>query len=158
MPFDPELGEIDLRRYRAIESVVEGVHSLVEKYKSTDYVCYINDTQSFQCGAFLLGALMKQLHAHGLLSLRPEVPFLGLRFDDICGEFESIDSPGWALPHTYYPHECTLKSAIGSVVADAKASILGLELDTLKGGSGAQERGKGKARQDEGGDDDPVAI
>ncbi|KAF2833437.1 hypothetical protein CC86DRAFT_389684 [Ophiobolus disseminans] len=134
-------GEIDSMRYRAIKSVVEGVHSLLGKYRDSDYVCAADSSQSFECGSFLLGALTKQLDAHSLLSPRPKVPFTGLSFESMCGEVEIMKSPEWAIPnHDYHhryerQHGCNLNGEVKAVVANAKASINGLGLDMFKNDS-----------------------
>ena len=131
--------EIDSKRYQAIECVIEGVHSLLDKYRQSDYVCEVNTSQSFVCGSFLLGALLKELDAHALLMPRPEAPFTKLSFKGICGKVQTIQSPGWAVPtvNNYYGqnrHGCSLNTAVEPIVAKAKVAVVGLELDTMKKG------------------------
>ncbi|KAL1612291.1 hypothetical protein SLS60_000515 [Paraconiothyrium brasiliense] len=47
--------EIDLKRYQAMENVIENLHDLRRKYESLDYVCPQNSTYSFNCGSMLYG-------------------------------------------------------------------------------------------------------
>ncbi|KAH8693469.1 hypothetical protein GQ44DRAFT_584495, partial [Phaeosphaeriaceae sp. PMI808] len=86
---------IDSIRCQAIELVIERVHSLLQKYRSTNYVCGYNVNASFECSSFLLGALMKHLDKHALLSPRPQAPFTGLSLHSVCAKVETMESPGW---------------------------------------------------------------
>jgi hypothetical protein len=124
-----------LKRYQAIESVVEGMHAFLEKYRSNTYACPIDSSVSFQCGAFLLGALTKELDAYGLLSPRPEVPFLEVSFEVICEKLRNVKSPVWTKHDDYYnrsAHGCNLNMAVQGVITTAEAAVVGLDIISLK--------------------------
>lgn len=130
-------GEIELKRYQAINCVIEGLHSLLDKYRSSGYKCPLHDSYSFQCGAFLLGALTKELDRHGLLSPRPEVPFPQLSLHSICGKIRTLKSPVWAAAsqdNYYYnqQHGCKLDNPIAAVITSAEAAVFGLDIVSLK--------------------------
>ena len=72
--------------------------------------------------------------AIGLLSPRPEIPFVGLRFEEICTSVREFRSPRWN--HTnggyYGSHPCDLKTAVANVVDNIADTVTGCDLQTLK--------------------------
>jgi hypothetical protein len=139
----------------AIESVIEGLQSLLDKYRNNEYLCeHSHDKQrnqrnhrnhrnhdshdySFECGSFLFGALTKQMDAHGLLSPRPEVPFPNYSFDGICSKLRTFKSPSWAEPDSYNNHDHGqqdrgLCEAVDKVIAHAVPTARGLNIASLK--------------------------
>lgn len=122
--------------------MIDDVHTLLERYRSKDFVCPIGAANSFACGSFLLGALSKELDKHTLFLPRPEVPFNDLSFDDICGNLRAIESPAWATPNNnngyygYSKHGCNLSTAMQKIIADAGVAVVGLELEKMKNSFG----------------------
>ncbi|KAF9693479.1 hypothetical protein EKO04_008405 [Ascochyta lentis] len=130
--------EVDLRRYQALESVIGGLHGLLDQYRSNSYVCKHNSTLSFQCGSFLLGALTKELGGWSLLSPRPEIPFQELVFSDICAKVENARSPHWCCTYSrgYGVHDgqhaCNLTQNVKEIVSKAKSGVVGLSLSNMR--------------------------
>ena len=124
------LDEVDLRRYQAIESVVERLHDLLDNYRSSSYVCPRNKDLSFPCGSFLLGALTKELNEWSLLHPRPQLPFEDLSFNGICAKLRKVKSPSWSSGNRYggynYCHDCELHTAMQSLVEQATSKAVGL--------------------------------
>jgi hypothetical protein len=103
----PVTEQFDLQRYQAIESVIEGLHSQLDKYRSASYECPMNGSQSFSCGSFMLGSLTKEMESSDLLKPRPEVSFSDLSFYGVCKKVRAFKSPTWVLPDSngYYSQQ-----------------------------------------------------
>ena len=91
---------------------------------------------SFLCGSFLLGALTRELDRLGLLSPRPEVPFHGLSFEDICVKARKVQSPSWksSAYSDYYGsmHTCNLTAIVEGEIVAIATTIEGLILEEYK--------------------------
>ncbi|KAF1922001.1 hypothetical protein BDU57DRAFT_553987 [Ampelomyces quisqualis] len=135
--------ELDLKRCQAIESVIAQLHDLLEGYRNKDYTCPLSANESFQCGAFLLGVLTKEMDAKGLLSPRPELPFAKLSLHDLHETIRTIKSPSWASKinnsgsyHVQYmQHKCNLNSPVTWISNNAMVGIHGLDLACAKKGN-----------------------
>ncbi|KAF2127448.1 hypothetical protein P153DRAFT_67816 [Dothidotthia symphoricarpi CBS 119687] len=131
--------EIVRKRYQVIESVIEPLHALLDKYRNSKYVCPRNDDLSFQCGSFLLGALTRELDRLDLFSPRPEIPFYKITFDSLCKLVQNIMSPEWRhsgySSHGYSSqnilHACSLKTEVTGIVNKATAGLEGLDHDAI---------------------------
>jgi hypothetical protein len=122
--------EMDLARYQAIESIVEGLHALLKDYRSATYVCPTRGSGcSFACGSFLLGALSKGMDAMGLLYPRPEVPFEHVSFNKLCDDVQNMHSPSWREYYSKGAHGCTLNTAMTALITDASAAVTGLDIN-----------------------------
>ncbi|KAJ4378297.1 hypothetical protein N0V86_005997 [Didymella sp. IMI 355093] len=145
LPIPPSVSsEIDLRRYQAIEAVIDGLHNLLDKYRSSDYQCKSDSALSFQCSSFLLGAFTKELENWSLINPRPEIPFANSSFSSICAKSRTAKSPAWAAVSNagYYQssirlHPCNLTSEVLDVVNKAEDGILGLSLCRMRGDKSA---------------------
>ena len=133
------IGDIDHKRVRAIDRIISELHRLLEKYRSTNYSC-LHRSYSFYCGAFLFGALHKEMERWGFLAPRPESPFLGSSLRGVCSKIGAVRSPIWyhknSDPYSSYSlvnHPCSLKEEIDSIVQDSTKSVGGLKLSDLEG-------------------------
>jgi hypothetical protein len=146
---DETQGEIENKRNEAIERIISELHCLLEKYRSADYSCPddsvnespFDESYSFQCGAFLFGALYKELKGWGFLSPRPETPFRGLSLEGICSKISTVRSPIWYHESlvskkrcTHPSHQCSLKDEIDKIVQHSMKNDNGLKLSELKAG------------------------
>ena len=138
---------MDHKRYQAIEAIISGIHDQFAKFRSSKYTCPSKSAVSFQCGSMLLGALSKSVDSVNMLLPRPEVPFSGYNFEDLCNQLHGVQSPQWYDgPCTYtnnnnynynygvqHPqqqqHGCTLTASVNSIVTAAEVHIRGLSLD-----------------------------
>jgi hypothetical protein len=134
------VGELDSKRYQAIESVIEGLHQHLEMYRRDDYVCSRDSQMSSQCGSFLLGGLMRELSRLGFYQPRPEIPFPGLSFIALCGQVRAMRSPRWySTGHkSRDSHPCILSASMATLIKDVSDAVGGLNLRDLK-----QRRGEG---------------
>jgi hypothetical protein len=107
--------------------VISRVYLLIDQYGSSDYECPQNQQSSFQCGSFLLGALLKELDRINLRLTRPEVPFPGLSFNGLCEVLRSIQSPEWYEKKGSYRHICNLRVRASLILAIAP-QVAGLDL------------------------------
>ncbi|KAF1833346.1 hypothetical protein BDW02DRAFT_500813, partial [Decorospora gaudefroyi] len=130
----PIPARVDTKRHLAIEGIVQSLHGLLEKYRSATYECPWNSGLSFECGYFFLGALTKEMHAMALFDPRPEIPFPGLSFNQICTRFQKIKTLRWIPEGGSYYHECTLDAVMASMVAEGSTATAGLDWDRLKYG------------------------
>jgi hypothetical protein len=129
--------EIDSRRYQAMESVMEGLHQRLEKYRRIDYACPYDSSVSFQCGSFLLGGMQKEMNRLGLYQPRPEVPFPDVSFGTLCAQVKLMENTCWSSEGSYYSrsydeHSCNLKDAMNTLIADALSGVSGLDLKFIK--------------------------
>lgn len=134
---------IDRSRCDALEHVISELHRLLGVYRDINYSCPNNSSYSFQCGAFLFGALMKYMERWGYLSPRPKTPFIGISLNAICNSSGMAENTRWwhkSGRHGYYGgydhdraevHSCSLNSKIEGVVQDAMANVKGLNLQDL---------------------------
>lgn len=92
--------EIDPQRCLAIEAVINELHTLVDKFRSVDYVCPLGSQHSFFCGSVLLGALTKELDRWEMLSPRPEVPFQNMSLSGLRTQLKRRqgNSPSTCIP------------------------------------------------------------
>ncbi|KAF2017796.1 hypothetical protein BU24DRAFT_449394, partial [Aaosphaeria arxii CBS 175.79] len=134
--------EIDRARCQAIEQVIAKLHQLAERYSDIGYSCPKFKHHSPQCGACLYGTLMKYMKRWGYLTPRPEAPFVGMRFYNVCNKIRRIQNPQWwhtsRQAHHHYSsseafmlHPCKLGSEIDTIVQDAQAEIKGLKLKDI---------------------------
>ncbi|KAF2801939.1 uncharacterized protein BDZ99DRAFT_402403, partial [Mytilinidion resinicola] len=77
--------DIDHKRVHAIDHIISELHCLLQRYRSTNYSCRY-ESYSFCCGAFLFGALYKEMERWGFLAPRPESPFLGSSLRRVCSK------------------------------------------------------------------------
>lgn len=137
--------KIDRSRCDAIERVISELHRLLEVYRDFNYSCPNNPSYSFQCGAFLFGALMKHMERWGYLSPRPEYPFMGISLNAVCNWGGRAGNPTWwhrsSSQYNHYgsyggeqyeAHSCSLDSKINGVIQNAMAEVKGLKLQDLK--------------------------
>jgi hypothetical protein len=129
------VGEIDSRRYEAIESVMEGLHQRLEMYRTTDYVCPYDDDMSFQCGSFLFGGMTKELSRLGLYQPRPNIPFPRLSFITLCEQVREMRCPRWYSSgyNSRGSHPCTLSESMATLIKDVSDGVGGLNVGDLKG-------------------------
>lgn len=123
MTIDTVIDTIDSKRYQRLETLIQGLHALLDKYRSADYTCPRDESDSFMCGAFLLGALTKGMDSLRLLSPRPEVPFSGLSLLHLCGKIRALESPEWVnYTRSRYreSHGCTLHEVTETLVHSAR--------------------------------------
>lgn len=133
------VGELDSKRYQAIESVMEGLHQRLEMYRRADYVCPRDSQMSFQCGSFLLGGLMRELSRLGFYQPRPEIPFPGLSFITICEQVRAMRSLRWySVYKSRDSHPCILSASMATLIKDVSDAVGGLNLGDLK-----RRRGEG---------------
>ncbi|KAF2463995.1 uncharacterized protein BDR25DRAFT_382905 [Lindgomyces ingoldianus] len=124
---------IDHMRIKAIEDMISGLYKWIDTFRSAQYTCLQDNAHSFQCGAFLLGALSKEMDYHGLSSPRPEVPFDGLSVQGVLKKVLEMQSPTWYTSREpkYYdqkPHSCTLASIVNPMAENIVALIGGLDI------------------------------
>ncbi|KAF2621340.1 hypothetical protein BU25DRAFT_483175 [Macroventuria anomochaeta] len=119
--------EIDLRRYRVMESVVSGLAEQLDVYRNATYTCPIGSSYSFWCGSMLLSALTKEVDSWDLISPRLKRPCLGQTFDALCVKARSMESET-RVHGGYSPHSCNVSTAVNSIVDLAVASVAGLGL------------------------------
>ncbi len=127
---------MNAERNKAIGTVIQGLHGLLKEYRDEKYSCPKQESLSFQCGSFLLGALTKRLDQLNVLAPQPESPFLGLDFYSLEEKLEDISTPVWfslSTVTTYYSsqpdyvrHDCKLQNAIDSLTNGASKNIDGL--------------------------------
>ncbi|RMZ67717.1 Nuclear pore [Pyrenophora seminiperda CCB06] len=134
---------IERSRCNALEHIISELHRLLGAYRDISYSCPNNSSYSFQCGAFLFGALMKYMERWGYLSPRPESPFMGISLNAICNRSGMAENTRWwhkSGRHGYYGgydhdraevHSCSLNSRIEGVVQDAMANVKGLKFQDL---------------------------
>ena len=121
---------IEQKRQESIDRVVTSLHDLFAK------LCKGNPC-SFECSSILLGALTKQMHARGLLSPRPAIPFLGLSSAEIAKSVRTFQSPRWcssvgSYSHRYCgEHSCSLKSNLNPIFDSLENSMGGLTLEDI---------------------------
>ncbi|ORY07794.1 hypothetical protein BCR34DRAFT_570415 [Clohesyomyces aquaticus] len=132
-----EKTESDIERVRcdAIDKIVSELYLLLEVYGNFDYLCRENSEISFQCGAFLFGAMMKHMKRLGYLSPRPKRPFVNVSLEGIWNWGEKEEDLEWGVPgkyrhgrHFYVAHECSLHSSVNSVVHGVMNNVKGLTL------------------------------
>jgi hypothetical protein len=75
----------------------------------------------------LLGALMKEMESVNLNSLWFWKPIYGQSFDALCVKVRSMKSETW-FHSSYSRHECTLETAVASIVESAVVSVGGIGL------------------------------
>jgi hypothetical protein len=115
--------EINIRRHRAIDSIVSRVYEQLETYRSAKYSCPISTTSSLQCVCMLLGALTKEMDSANFIDPRPSAPFFGQSFGTICDKVFLMKSERWC--HNNYDwHSCNASTAMKDIVASAKDSRL----------------------------------
>ncbi|KAF2117932.1 hypothetical protein BDV96DRAFT_644269 [Lophiotrema nucula] len=130
--------ELENRRYQAIEAIMSGLDEWLDIYRSETYSCSDDKRRSSECGSILLGSLDRQIRAKGLSSPRPEVPFDGLSFEDVCCKVCSLKSPEWYdssnRNHGYYnpiAHPCGFKTSVHSMADNVAATTKGLSIDSF---------------------------
>ncbi|KAK7178171.1 hypothetical protein PSPO01_15784 [Paraphaeosphaeria sporulosa] len=141
LPIHQEItSRIDRNRCNALEYIISELHCLLLIYKEFDYSCSVNTAYSFQCGAFLYGALMKYMERWGYLSPRPKSPFIGFSLNGVCHKRGLAEKSIWLHKSSNYDcfgedeeqefdaHSCNLDSQIDDVVRSAMAKVKGLKL------------------------------
>ncbi|EOA85569.1 uncharacterized protein SETTUDRAFT_152159 [Exserohilum turcica Et28A] len=138
---------IDRIRCNALEHVISELHRLLRVYRDFNYSCPHNPSHSFQCGAFLFGALMKYMERWGCLLPQPENPFMGISLNEICNRSGMAENTKWWVKsdcYDYYRgydhekfevHSCSLNAKIDEVVQDAMAKVRGLKLQDFRDNS-----------------------
>ncbi|KAF2846102.1 hypothetical protein T440DRAFT_558419 [Plenodomus tracheiphilus IPT5] len=133
--------EIDSMRSQAIESMIQGLHLMLGRYRSANYVCVEDGTQTSLCGSLLLGTLTREMDSLAILTPCPENPFSALSVDSVCEKIEGIQSPEWVsysegVSHRrrnyMQKHPCSLTPAIESLKSDVTATVVGLDIFHLK--------------------------
>ena len=119
--------ELDLRRDRAIGSVVSGLNTLLAVYRSATYLCPDYTNQSFCCGSMLLGALTTQMDSARLFFPKHRAPYFGQSFDAVCDIAQTMKSDTW-FHNRYVQHNCCLSTAVIPIVDSAIASVEELRL------------------------------
>ena len=139
---------MDHKRYQAIEAIISGIHDQFDKFRSSKYTCPSKNAVSLQCGSMLLGALAKGVDSVNMLLPRPEVPFSGYNFEELCNQLRGVQTPLWydgpctyindynynyGRQHTQHTpqqqHGCTLTETVNSIITAAEIHIKGLSLD-----------------------------
>jgi len=136
---------MDHKRYQAIEAIISGIHDQFDKFRSSKYICPSKNAVSLQCGSMLLGALTKGVDSVNMLLPRPEVPFSGYNFEDLCNQLRRVQSPQWYdgpctysqnYNYNYGPqhtiqqqHGCTLTGFVNSIITAAEIHTKGLSFD-----------------------------
>ncbi|KAF2000571.1 hypothetical protein P154DRAFT_491742 [Amniculicola lignicola CBS 123094] len=141
LPIHQEItSSIDQSRCNALEHVISELRRLLGVYRDFNYACPNNSSYSFQCGAFLFGALMKYMEKWGYLSPRPEAPFIGISLNEVCRRSGIEGNTKWWHKSNYQDylgeyreeefetHSCSLDSKIDEVVRGAMAKVKGLKL------------------------------
>ncbi|KAH8702859.1 hypothetical protein GQ44DRAFT_631114, partial [Phaeosphaeriaceae sp. PMI808] len=140
LPIHQEItSSIDHSRCNALEHIISELHRLLEVYRDFNYSCPNDSSYSFQCGAFLFGALMKYMERWGCLSPRPENPFMGISLDGICSRKQMAGNTDWwhkkryrdYYPENFEAHSCKLDSKIDGVIQNAMTKVKGLKLQDL---------------------------
>jgi hypothetical protein len=115
------------------------LHRLLQVYRDFDYVCPQDQDLSFQCGAFLFGALLKYMENWGFRSPRPKSPFMGISLADISNKRRAIcesswgrEDSAWKAHRMYRAHPCRLDIEIDKIVQKAMTILSGLELQVSK--------------------------
>ncbi|KAF2872728.1 hypothetical protein BDV95DRAFT_492143 [Massariosphaeria phaeospora] len=139
---------IDNNRSTAMEFIINQLHALLDTYRNVDYMCDRrltrgSDSQTAaQCASMLSGALTRNLHHFGLLSPRPEVPFVGQSYYSLVEKIMGVDTPKWAriIEYDSYMdssvcdvHHCALGEAISRIGWNSKidGNVQGLEWEVL---------------------------
>lgn len=122
-----EADQIDLRRYQIIESLMSGLTTQLDIHRSATYTFPKNSNYSFLCGSMLLGTLTKRLDEATLFSPRPEIPFLGKRFDALCVQIVLMQSEMW-LQDRHHRRRCNIHTALKFTIDSAFDNTGGLEL------------------------------
>jgi hypothetical protein len=77
----------------------------------------------------LLGALTKEMHSSNVLSPRPEIPFTGQSFENVCDRMLSMKSEIWYHdPSKRGQHKCNLVTIVRQITDAFVADIEGLNL------------------------------
>lgn len=76
----------------------------------------------------LLGALSKEMHSANVLLPRPEVPFPGQRFEDVCVRLLAMKSTEWCSERFNEKHGCDLVMTVHNMINALVAGVEGLTL------------------------------
>lgn len=126
------------KRYQVIEDMFTCLHGWVNKFKDEAYLCPQGTEHSFSCGSILLGALLKELNRIECLNPRPEVPFEGFSFEDLCEKAYAISSPKWTGLHscrnycTSVLHSCSFDRTVLQDARSFDSEVRGLSLREFK--------------------------
>jgi hypothetical protein len=82
----------------------------------------------------LLGALTKEMHSANVLLPRPEVPFPGQRFEDVCVRLLAMRSTEWFSDRYNGPHGCNILMIVHNMINALVASVEGLNLSEENNG------------------------
>ncbi len=84
-------------RVKGIKKVVDALHAAKDALLTPPVKC------SIQCDSALLGALTMQMQVHGLLSPKPQEPFVGLRYRSLVKDVDNFWCPdAWDVKHTIH--------------------------------------------------------
>lgn len=109
----------------------------MDKYRSPKYVCPYSRADSSACASYFLGVLMRQMDSKGLQAPRPEVPFAGVSFEEVCGKVRDMVSPSWVQSRSHgthcnsYGQSCNLNTIVKSLVNDIVNGLEGLNLEAF---------------------------
>jgi len=82
----------------------------------------------------LLGALTKEMHSANVLLPRPEVPFPGQRFEDICVRLLAMRSTEWFSDRFGEQHGCNLLMTVHNMINAVVDGVKGLNLSEESNG------------------------
>jgi hypothetical protein len=135
--------EIEMRRSKSIGAIVAGLHDLLDRYRSSDYVCPSGKVWAFECGSILYGALTKGMHSMGVWSPFPIEPFAGLSLHHVATKAKLMKSPAWLPSNSTFDqrnfnqndfkqigknHSCSLGLPVSEMVNRVWVEATGLDL------------------------------
>ncbi|KAM5467099.1 hypothetical protein MauCBS54593_005719 [Microsporum audouinii] len=120
------INTLDKRRTQAIESTISMLNQWQQDLTNNSRGC------NFECRSMMLGALIKNMHSHDLLSPQPKAPFLGLSVQSLRNAVNSFRSPDWYCKDRYRNHgdRCG-NSSFEKLFRSFGVNLAGLDLITL---------------------------
>ena len=129
-------GELDLKRYQAIEAVIDTLQILFDKFRRHDYNRPQGNQYSFVCGSVMLGALTRELDWWEMLSPRPEFSFQNMSFSDVSTKVKAVTPFNWCPyngGYNSYQHPCRLSTMVIDAVDKIALGLKGLSINDIRG-------------------------
>lgn len=91
------IDDLNRVRVKGIKIIIDALHAAKEAFLTPPFKC------SMQCDSAMLGALMMQMDTHGVLSPKPQEPFVGLRHSKLVEDVGNFWCPeGLDVEHTIH--------------------------------------------------------
>ena len=119
---------MNLARYSALDRLFSDLDDLLKDFHQDREAC------TFECNALRYGLLSKELDCRGLLFPRPQIPFLGLSFEDVVSSLGDIQNPKWhnESERQRYSHYCELRLYIQRIIDRIDDKLTGLSLRNFR--------------------------